>query len=348
MRPVGRTLTRPRSGDPDGPAGYEAAVQRVHGVGEFVGRGRHARDHLGGREGEDVGDRVRQTCGDPGHRLRVPVRVVHRLDKGARLLLDLVGGGAGGGGLVEAQRLAQPGEGRRTAPDLAGAQDRQDQVDPVVPGGRVAQHVQAVADLDVLDLAEPAVEMHDEVVEALVLRPVLQAEVVVELRGLDQRPDLRADRGQLRRVHRGDLGVLVEELLQPGDVAVAVGAGHRRHEVVDQRGVDAPLGLRALARVVHEERVDQRQITEGGVGAAGGRQTSVLTGQPLQVPVLAEVDHGVRAEAVIVGGRGDPAVGGQVVVRGRQIGVVVDRDRVLAEAARRLDEDEEVPAPQGR
>jgi hypothetical protein len=36
------------------------------------------------------------------------------------------------------------------------------------------------------------------------------------------------------------------------------------------------------------------------------------------------------------------------VVRGRQIGVVVDRDRVLAEAARRLDEDQQVAAPQGR
>ncbi|CAM5485148.1 hypothetical protein SBADM41S_05495 [Streptomyces badius] len=79
--------------------------------------------------------------------------------------------------------------------------------------------------------------MHDEVVEALVLRAVLHPEVVVELRRLDQRPDLGADRRKLRRVHRRDLGVLVEELLQTRDVAVAVGAGHRRYEVVDQGGV---------------------------------------------------------------------------------------------------------------
>lgn len=63
--------------------------------------------------------------------------------------------------------------------------------------------------------------------------------------------------------------------------------------------------------------------------------------------MLAEVDHRVGAEAVVVGGGGDPAVGGQVVVRGRQIGVVVDRDRVLAEAARRLDEDEQIAVAQG-
>ena len=63
---------------------------------------------------------------------------------------------------------------------------------------------------------------------SVVVRALVQAEVVVELGGLDQRPDLRADRGQLRRVHRGDVGVLVEQLLEPGDVAVGLGARHRR------------------------------------------------------------------------------------------------------------------------
>jgi hypothetical protein len=36
-----------------------------------------------------------------------------------------------------------------------------------------------------------------------------------DLRGLQQRPDLRADGRQLGRVHRRDVGVLVEQLLQP-------------------------------------------------------------------------------------------------------------------------------------
>ena len=207
--------------------------------------------------------------------------------------------------------------------------------------------MQAVADLGVLDLAQPAVDVQQEVVEAVVVRAVVQAQVVVELGGLDQRPDLGADRGQLGRVHRGDRGVLVEELLQARDVAVGLGAGHRRHEVVDEGGVHAALGLGALARVVDQERVDERQVAEGGVGAAGGGQAGVLAGQPLQVAVLAEVDHGVGAEAAVVRGGRDPAVGGQVVVRGRQVGVVVDRDRVLAEAARRLDEDEQIAAAQG-
>ena len=47
--------------------------------------------------------------------------------------------------------------------------------------------------------------------------------------------------------------------------------------------------------------------------------------------MLADVNHRMRAEFV-----GQPAVRRQVVVARRQVRVVVDRDRVLAEATRRL------------
>ena len=96
-------------------------------------------------------------------------------------------------------------------------------------------------------------------------------------------------------------GVLVEQLLEPRDVAVALGAGHRRDQVVDERGVRAALGLGALARVVDQERVDQRQVAERGVGAARCGHAERLARQPLQVAVLAEVHHGVGAETA--GGR---------------------------------------------
>ena len=127
--------------------------------------------------------------------------------------------------------------------------------------------------------------------------------------------------GQLGRVQRGHGGVLVQQLLQPGQVAVGLGAGHRRHQVIDDRGVRAALGLRALARVVDQERVDQRQVAQRRVGPARGRHAEVLARQPLQVAVLAHVHDGVRAEALL-----QPAVGGQVVVARRQLRVVVDRD----------------------
>ena len=132
--------------------------------------------------------------------------------------------------------------------------------------------MQPVPDLRVLDLAEPPVDVQQEVVELGVVRSVVEPEVVVEFRRLEQRPDLRTHRGKLRRVHRRDLRVLVEKLFEPGDVAVALGTRHRRDEVVDDRRVRAPLGLRALAGVVHEERIDQGEVTERGVRPAGRGQ----------------------------------------------------------------------------
>ena len=43
----------------------------------------------------------------------------------------------------------------------------------------------------------------------------------------------------------------------------------------------------------------------------------------------------------------EPAVGAEIVVARRQVGVVVDRHRVLPESTRGLDEDDDVPRPQG-
>ena len=196
-------------------------------------------------------------------------------------------------------------------------------------------------DLGVLDLAQPAVDVQQEVVELLVAGPLFEAEVAVHLGGAHQGPDLAPDRGQFGRVHGGDVAVLVQELFQARDVAVALGAGHRRDEVVDDGGVGAAFGLGALAGVVDQERVDERQVAQGGVGGAGGGEGGVLAGQPLQGAVLAQVHDGVGAEAVL-----QPAVGRQVVVAGGQVGVVVDGDRVLAEAARRLDQHHDVARPQ--
>jgi hypothetical protein len=118
--------------------------------------------------------------------------------------------------------------------------------------------------------------VQDHLVEVVVLGPLVQAEVVVELRRLQQRPDLGADGGQLGRVHGRDVGVFVEQLLQARDVAVGLGAGHRRHHVVDQGRVRPALGLAALPRVVDQERVDQGQVAQRGVRPARGRKTDRL------------------------------------------------------------------------
>ncbi len=128
--------------------------------------------------------------------------------------------------------------------------------------------------------------MHDELVEVVVVRLVVHVQVVVEFGGLHQRPDLRPYGRRLRRVQVADQCVLVEQLLQLGQVAVGVRAGHRRHQMVDDRRVPAPLGLGALAGVVHDERVDQRQVAQHRVRRASGAQPEALAGQPPIVPCL--------------------------------------------------------------
>jgi len=76
------------------------------------------------------------------------------------------------------------------------------------------------------------------------------------------------------------------------------------------------------------------------VGAARRREREGLAREPLEVAVLAHVHDGMRAEIPC-----QPVVHSEVVVRRREVGVVIDGDRVLAEATRRLHEDDDVAGP---
>ena len=78
---------------------------------------------------------------------------------------------------------------------LARPEDGEHQVEFGLPRGLLTQYVQPVANLDVLDLTEPPVDMQDHVVESVLGGPFGQPQVVVHLGGPDQRPDLLADGG---------------------------------------------------------------------------------------------------------------------------------------------------------
>ena len=203
--------------------------------------------------------------------------------------------------------------------------------------------MQPAADLSVLQLAQVAVDLEDELVELAVVgdrRPALavsslEAEVPVDLGLHHQLPHLAPDRRQLGRVEGGDAGMLVEQRLEASDVVVGVRPGERRHQVVDDDGVSAAFGLGSFAGVVHDEGIDERHVGEGEVGIAACRQAGALPRQPFERAVLSEVDDGVCTEAGV-----EPAIETEVVVRRRQHRGVVDGDRVLAEAPRRLDGDE--------
>ena len=241
----------------------EAAVQRVQHRGQLVaGAGQPRHDLVGGELQDPPTRRIRLSqlrFHHAGHRRRPPSRASSAACTSARACASMRPRRPGRRPSFRPSADRSPGSAfDLTAPDLRGPQHRQHQVHPGLTDRGLAENVQPVADLGVLDLAQPAVDVQDEVVELGVMRAVGQAQVVVHLGGLDQRPDLRPDRRQLGRVHRRDHRVLVEKLLQLGDVAVRLGPGHRRDQVIDDGGVRPALGLGALAGVVDQERVDQR------------------------------------------------------------------------------------------
>ena len=239
MRPVGSTLTRPRVGEPAGPGRHEAAVQRVQHVGDLVGGPRQPRHDLAGGElqdGDDVRARSRPStsaataaafAGVPARRRPSPRRAAGRASRRgrrrptpsararppARQREQLGRHRRRRPRLGQQLRLVQPERAgdrrpqprqraRRPAPHLRGAQHGEHEVHPRLAHRRAAEDVQAVADLHVLDLAQVAVDVQHEVVELGLVRLLVDVQVVVQLRGPDQRPDLRAQRRQLRRVER--------------------------------------------------------------------------------------------------------------------------------------------------
>ena len=72
--------------------------------------------------------------------------------------------------------------------------------------------------------------------------------------------------------------MLVHQLLDPGDVAVAIGGGHRGDQVVYDRGVGAALGLGALAGVVNYEGVKEGNVAQRQLRVTSFGQADALPG----------------------------------------------------------------------
>ena len=242
--------------------------------------------------------------------------------------------GRGQGRLVQKAGVVQAhGLGQRTpeAGYPAGVEtgERRQQSSHLLVPGYLAQGVQTVPYLGVLQFAEIPVDVQQKIAE--VVGPLIHAQVPVQVGLAHHVPDLSLQKWQLGRVQGLALVVLVHELLQPGDVAVAVGGGHGRDQVVDDGGVGAAFGLGALAGVVDDEGVEEGHVFQRHLWIARVSQADALAGQPFHGAVFADVDHGVGLEDVP-----DPAVVGHVMVGGGQVWAVVDGDGVLAEPAGRL------------
>ena len=148
------------------------------------------------------------------------------------------------------------------------AQHGEHQPDTLLAGRCLAQGMQPIANLGILQLAQIAVHVQQEVVK--IVRGFCGMQVVMQIGLYDEVPDLRLDGRQLAGVEGLHLVILVHELFQPGDVVVHLGPHHGRDEMVDHHGMRAPFGLGAFAGVVDDEGIDQGQVTQRQIRIAGG------------------------------------------------------------------------------
>ena len=99
----------------------------------------------------------------------------------------------------------------------------------------------------------------------------------------------------------------------------------------------APLGLRTLAGVIDDEGIEQRHVTQQRIGETVFREPDALAGQPLERAMLADVDNRIGLPDVA-----EPTIQAIVMMRRWQIRLMVDRVRIHAVAARRLQGNERI------
>ena len=192
--------------------------------------------------------------------------------------------------------------------------------------------MQAIADLRFLQIAEEIVDLDQR--GGVVLG---QADIAVEAGVAGEIEDAALEISQAAAVHAGGGVIFVEQRFEVLERAIGFGAGERRHQVVDDDGAGAALGLGAFAGVVDDEGIEMRQLAPEGVGVAGGIERRGLAGEPFERAVLAVVDEGMGAEFVA-----QPEIGGEIGVRRHEDGIVVAGGFVQMVAAGGLQQDGDV------
>ena len=111
--------------------------------------------------------------------------------------------------------------------------------------------------------------------------------------------------------------------------------------MVDDDRVRPPLRLRALARIVDDERIEVRHVLQAYLRQARPRQPHALARRPLQRAMLAQMHHRISSEAVP-----QPPIERYVVMCRHKLRAVVYGNGILAEPAWRLYPYENIAEPQ--
>ena len=154
---------------------------------------------------------------------------------------------------------------------------------------RAAEHMQAVADPHVLEVAEPGVERGERFLRRLRLGGAFRDEAG----GAPAFQDQRGDGAGAARIEPLRLGIFVVEAFELERRPVRAGGDQRRRQMADRRRADAPLGLRRLAGIVDDERIDDRRRADENFGRAAFGQRDRLARQPFERAVRAELDQRV-------------------------------------------------------
>ena len=141
---------------------------------------------------------------------------------------------------------ARSSEASPPSPESARHPDQShEQIGELVAHGGLAEHVQAVPDLQFLQLAQMVVELAQSSVGIV---PGTDPDVPVEAEPRAQRQDLAAQVRHAPRIQPCCLIILVDQPLELGQRPVGLGAGQGRRQMIDDHRGRAPLRLRAFAR----------------------------------------------------------------------------------------------------
>ncbi|VVN73263.1 hypothetical protein PS685_05160 [Pseudomonas fluorescens] len=224
----------------------------------------------------------------------------------------------------------------RPSPVATGnSQQGQQGIDTQTPGRRLAEDVQAIADLRLFQVTQIGVQARqpDRRI-GIAVEVFIQLQFAVDVAVAYQLQNVPLQLPGAARIEQLRVVIFVGQQLEVAQRPVGFCAGQRRHQVIDDHRLGTALGLGALTRIVDDKRIDVRQRPEQCIRPAILRQTDALARQPFEVAVLADVNHPVGAIGVA-----QPEIECNIAVRRHQVRVMVDRTGIDLISPRRLNAD---------
>ena len=147
---------------------------------------------------------------------------------------------------------------------------------------RASEHVQAVADRKLLDVAKLGVELGDGLARRLAAHePAVGGEARRQARST-----ISASSNGMRRRSRPSAAAYSSISASSSAMRRAAAGAQRRRQMADRDGAKPALGLHRLARIVDDEGIDHRQRPSTASGQHSDDSASALPGSHSSVPCV--------------------------------------------------------------